>query len=113
MNSEPAPAPTAVNKKRTKKTAKRSLDERERNACALANFPEKLALKAHSSFWRRVMMSKAEEVDVLLDDHFWSYKSRTVHERLYIATWLWLFFAEESDTRNRIATREKERKTRE
>ncbi len=104
MNSEPAPAPSAwVNKKKKKtKVVKRELDERERRACALANFPEKLALKAHASFWRRVMMAKAEEVDVLLDDRLWSDKAGTVHERLYVATWLWLFFAEESDTRKRL-----------
>ena len=92
--------------------SKRPLTELEQRACQLANFPETCALKALGAFWRRVRMSgpeqevctdegvrvlKLKEVEVLMQDGFWSERARTVHERIMIATVLMLYFQSRED----------------
>lgn len=92
--------------------AKRPLTELEAKACALSNFPETCAQKAISAFWRRVRISgpeqevftdegmkvqKLKEVEVVLQDGYWSEKANTIHERMMIATLLLLFFESRKD----------------
>lgn len=93
--------------------SQRPLTDLEKKACTMANFPETCAHKAISAFWRRVRMSgpeqevflegegvkvlKLKEVEVLMEDGYWSEKARVVHERILIATLLMLYFQSRED----------------
>lgn len=98
--------------------SRRPLTDQEARACELANFPQNCALKALGAFRRRVRMSgpeqegvteegvkvlKLKEVEVAQEDGFWSDKPGTVHQRIYIATWLWLHFRNQGDEEVAIA----------
>ncbi len=93
--------------------SRRPLTDLEKKACEMANFPETCAHKALGAFWRRVRLSgpeqevflegegvkvlKLKEVEVLMEDGYWSDKAGTVHERMFVATWLWLHFRKQGD----------------
>lgn len=103
---------TRKKEKVAKSSSKRPLTDLELRACQLANFPEQCAIKAVAAFWRRVRVSgpekelfsgdgirvmKLKEVEVIHEDAYWSEKPGTVHERIWLATWLYLYFESQGE----------------